>query len=106
MMSGRFLRWTWILLLPLCGCAPLGAVWSEVVPEQRHFDVRDPSQLAQVPLPPIPPPATVSEPAPDVTPKELSLDDAIRIALANSKVVRLLTGVTAVASGQTIYDAA
>jgi outer membrane protein TolC len=36
----------------------------------------------------------------------LSLDEAIRIALVNANVVRVLTGVTATPSGSTIYDAA
>jgi outer membrane protein TolC len=36
----------------------------------------------------------------------LSLDEAIRIALENTRVVRTLAGTFAVASGQTIYDAA
>jgi len=36
----------------------------------------------------------------------LSLDEAIRIALANDDVIRILAGNTAVASGRTIYDPA
>ena len=36
----------------------------------------------------------------------LSLDASIRTALINSEVVRVLAGVTAISSGQTIYDAA
>src|SRR6185369_4332459 len=36
----------------------------------------------------------------------LSLDDAIRISLENARVVRVLTGLGAVSSGQTIYDPA
>ena len=36
----------------------------------------------------------------------LSLDEAIRIALANAKVVRVLAGTTATSSAQTIYDPA
>jgi outer membrane protein TolC len=81
-------------------------VWSLVVPEQRQLDIHDPAQLPQVPIPQTPPPATVTNPAPPVAPRELSLDEAIRIALANSQVVRILAGTTAVASGQTIYDPA
>ena len=69
--------------------------------------MRDPSQLRPVPLPDIPAPATVLEPPPKSTaPSKLTLDDAIRIGLENSEVVRVLTGVTAVSSGQTIYDPA
>src|SRR5947209_11345307 len=95
----------WLALcLSACGCLPWP--WAEVIPEQRHFDIRDPAQIAHVPVPPLAPPATVAAPAPQVTPQEMSLDDAIRIALANSKVVRVLAGTTAVSSGQTIYDPA
>src|SRR5262245_14560414 len=96
----------WLLSALLGGCTPLGGVWSLVVPEQRRLDVRDPAQLPKVPIPPVPPPETVIQPAPPVTPKELSLDEAIRIALANSQVVRVLAGATVVSSGQTIYDPA
>src|SRR4029079_10872579 len=74
--------------------------------KQRPLELREPAQLPRPPIPPPPPPPTVSNPAPPVTPQEMSLDDAIRIALANSKVVRILAGTTAVSSGQTIYDPA
>src|ERR1019366_8237836 len=49
---------------------------------------------------------TVSNPRPDLTDWQLSLDEAIRISLEKSDVIRVLTGTTATASGQTIYDAA
>lgn len=76
-----------------------------VYPEQRRIDYRDPSQFPYVPLPPSAPPPTVGQPpAGDV--RYLSLDDAIRICLENDQVIRVLTGVTAVASGRTIYDPA
>ena len=48
----------------------------------------------------------MSNPQSDAVPRDLSLDEAIRIALVNANVVRVLTGVTAISSGQTIYDAA
>jgi outer membrane protein TolC len=98
----------WLLPLLLCtGCSTTpGAIWSQVVPEQRDLDIREPGQFAKAPIPPIPSPTTVSNPAPDVSPKELSLDEALRISLANSNVIRFLAGTTAVASGQTIYDPA
>ena len=50
-------------------------------------------------IPLIPPPVTVSNPSPQITPQEMSLDDAIRIALANSKVVRVLAGHAGVVTG-------
>src|SRR5262245_46625925 len=76
-----------------------------IYPGQRTIEYRDPSQFPYVPLPPSAPPATVANPpAGDV--RYMSLDDAIRICLENDEVVRILTGVTAVASGSTIYDPA
>jgi MFS family permease len=48
----------------------------------------------------------VSNPQDEAVPRELALDEAIRIALVNANVVRVLTGVTAIPSGSTIYDAA
>jgi len=88
----------------------LGLVQAEVwvpyiPPEQRCIAVRGPEDLRRAPVPAIPPPPTITDPS--VCPGEnLTLDCAIRIALANSEVVRILVGETAVASGQTIYDPA
>jgi outer membrane protein TolC len=75
-------------------------------PGQATIQVRDPSELPHLPIPDVPPPATVSNPETGLPDRYLSLDEAIRIALANSEVVRVLAGVTAVSSGQTIYDPA
>ncbi len=77
-----------------------------IMPEQRRIEVRQPSQLRQVPIPDIPPPPTVAAPARDDAVWQLSLDDAIRTSLANSEVIRVLAGTSAVASGATIYDPA
>jgi outer membrane protein TolC len=82
------------------------SLWQMVVPEQRQIRVRHPSELPAAPVPETPAPATVVNPRFDAPPRELSLDEAIRIALVNAEVVRILTGVTAISSGQTIYDAA
>jgi outer membrane protein TolC len=76
-----------------------------IYPEQRTIRWRDPTALPQVPLPPSLPPPTVSSPAP-TQPLYLALDEAIRIAIANDRVVRILAGATAVNSGRTIYDPA
>jgi outer membrane protein TolC len=89
------------------GCLTPGPFGPQILPEQRALEVRDPTRLPPAPLPNIPPPPTVSAPLPDTAPsRDLSLDEAIRIALANSRVVRVLTGVSAASSGQTIYDPA
>jgi outer membrane protein TolC len=94
-----------LLLLVLAGCAR-DSPFTIAYPEQRHLDIRTPEQMPPAPLPPVAPPQTVSSWPSDATPEEMSLDQAIHIALGNSQVVRILTGVTATASGQTIYDAA
>ena len=80
--------------------------WSVVLPEERTITVRDPGQLWHAHIPDTPPPPTVSDPPPEDAVRQLSLDEAIRIALENSEVVRVLTGVSASSSGRTIYDTA
>jgi len=77
-----------------------------IFPEQRTLRVRDPSEFARARMPESPPPPTVSHPRGSLRQAHLTLDDAIRWSLANSEVVRVLSGVQAVASGSTIYDAA
>jgi outer membrane protein TolC len=77
-----------------------------ILPEQRHLEIRDPTQLCPARIPDMPPPVTVA-----AVPKEppvwsLSLDEAIRIALENADVIRVVAGTTAVASGETIYEPA
>lgn len=75
-------------------------------PGQSNIQVRDPSQLPRLPTADIPPPATVFQPQADLPERYLSLDEAIRIGLANSQVVRILGGLTAASSGRTVYDPA
>lgn len=101
------MRGRWGLLLPLLlgGCSP-DSVAALVLPGQHHLAVRPPTQISPGPLPAVPPPPTVTDPMPELPSKELSLDEAIRIALANARVIRVLTGVAAAPSGQTIYDPA
>ena len=77
-----------------------------IFPEQRAVDVRDPSDLPRARIPLTPRPPTVSNPQRDAPEYLLSLDEAIRVSLANSEVVRVLAGVTAVSTGSTIYDPA
>src|SRR5438128_876005 len=81
----------------LAGCGP-GSSLRLVYPEQRHLDIREPAQIHSASLPSIPPPVTVSEPFATLPAKDLSLDEAIHIALMNSKVVRILAGITGAAS--------
>jgi outer membrane protein TolC len=87
--------------------SPRAQDWPRLfLPEQRCFSVRDPSQLPHARLPDTSPPPTVSEPQAELPARNLSLDEALRIALDQSAAVRVLAGVTAVASGRTIYDTA
>lgn len=90
----------------VCGCTPRAGLIHEVFREQRQLEVRDPALILPIPPPPAPPPETVSNPTPEGEALELSLDEAIRIALGNSEVVRVLSGVSARSSGLTIYDPA
>ncbi len=93
-------------LLVAVGCAPDMHLVSPLMPEQRHIDIPDISALPKAQIPDVPPPPTVADPQPQLKERYLTLNEAIRIGLANSKVVRILAGVTATASGQTIYDPA
>jgi outer membrane protein TolC len=77
-----------------------------LMPEEQCIPGRRPEQLPQVPVPDLPPPRTVDDPGEEIPPLYLSLDEAIRIALENAEVIRVLTGVGAANSGQTIYDPA
>ena len=65
-----------------------------------------PVSLLQVAVPQTPRPPTVADPQFDAQPRNLTLNEAINITLANSEVVRVLSGVTASTSGRTIYDVA
>jgi outer membrane protein TolC len=76
-----------------------------ILPEQTQLPIRDPSQLPSAPPPPLPPPRTVTDTQPQTGEWRMSLDQAIRIALKNANVIRVLTGISAQSSGRTIYDA-
>ncbi|NOZ41063.1 MAG: TolC family protein [Planctomycetes bacterium] len=94
-------------LLNLCPRSCVAeSFWPWIKPEQQKISVRHPSQLPHIALPDTPRPPTVSDLQWDGPTRNLSLDEAIRTALSNSEVIRVLGGVTAVASGRTIYDVA
>ena len=97
-----------LLLTTACGCGTSAREVCEsiIMPEQRTVAYRDTEQLPAVAIPANAAPKTVSNLRPEVTEWNLSLDEAIRIALEKSRAIRVLTGVTVTASGQTIYDAA
>lgn len=80
--------------------------WRLIPPEQRRMEIRAPSRLPVARLPDLPPPPVVSEARPETAEHYVSLDDAIRMALANSEVIRVLTGDSAASTGRTVYDPA
>lgn len=100
--------WWLAVVLVVAGCnITLNDVGrSLVLPEQQAIGYRSPTELPPAPLPESVAPRTVSNPQPKTTTWELSLDEAIKVALENARVIRVLAGTSAVASGRTIYDAA
>ena len=105
--ASRRFRALWAVTLSLlAGCQSVAEVYSLVHPEQREIVYRDPAALPPAALPTSAPPRSVTFPNNGEATRILSLDYCIRIALQNSTVVRVLTGVSAVGSGQTIYDPA
>lgn len=98
------LRTLLVAALVLCNGCLYGP--AAILPEQRTLSIRETPEMPRAQIPDIPPPPTVTDPQTDAKDRNLSLDEAIHIALVNTKVVRVLAGNTPVASGQTIYDAA
>lgn len=101
-----FCAGTALLALSLVGTVRAQRLFPTVMPEARTIRVRDPATLTPYRMPQIPSPSTVLRSDPATEPREMSLDEAIRVALVNEGVVRVLAGTTAVASGQTIYSTA
>lgn len=96
-----------VLSVPMAaGSACAQGIVSTVFPEQRRMEIRDPAQFPRARLPDVPLPPTVARPDVAREPFHVSLDEAIRMALENSEVVRVLTGAGATSSGSTIYDPA
>jgi len=99
-----------LLVAIAISCIPIRSAWAQVhgpiyFPEQRSVSVRDPAGLPKSRLPDTPAPTTVSQyPSSHLPEQPVSLNEAIRIALRNSEVVRLLSGVQATSSGSTIFD--
>lgn len=94
----------------VCGILVFGVSWSAhavepcrvIMPEQRDIRVRCADRLPPLRPPETPTPVTVSNLQPQAVSEQMSLDDAIRITLRNSEVIRVLGG----SSGRTVYDPA
>ena len=91
-----------VMVLAMAQSPRADEICRPILPEQRRMAIRDPSCLPPSRLPPVAAPATVSQPHDADQQNKLSLDEAIRIALANSEVIRVLGG----SSGRTQYDPA
>lgn len=78
-----------------------------ILPEQQRMIVRDPARLpaARIPMGQLPPP-TVFTSDDDAPGASVTIDALIRQALTGADVVRVLAGVGAASTGQTIYDPA
>lgn len=100
--------WLILLMMAVVGCTPTSQelAHSIIMPEQRTIPYRDPAPLPPARIPDTVSPRTVTNPQPETKEWQLSLDEAIRIALENGQVVRVLAGTSATSSGLTIYDAA
>jgi outer membrane protein TolC len=106
-MNIRFMLYSLTFLIGIS--APPAAAQQHfrgILPEQRHLQVRSPDQLELRRIPRTPPPATVLNPQWDAPAHQLSLSDVLNQSLSNLDVVRVLTGVNANSTGQTIYDVA
>lgn len=79
---------------------------SVILPEERVISARDPATLPAARIPDSVSPRTVTDPRPQEAEWRMSLDEAIRVALENARVIRVLAGFAAVSSGQTVYDPA
>lgn len=101
---------TSIVLIATITVVPVSAVAQSIrpfiKPEQHRIHYRDPACLPSVYVADTPAPPTVANPNTDLPERNMSLDEALRIALQNSEVVRSLAGTLATSSGRTIYDAA
>ncbi len=91
-----------ILVFAVSAAAPAVDPCGVIMPEQRRIEIRRAEHLPPLRPPEGPTPATVSELQPQAPGEQMSLDDAIRIALLNSEVIRVLGG----SRGRTVYDAA
>ena len=103
--SARMLTIPIVMLLGVCSDA-VGQAPAFFLPEQRSIVIRDPTRLPRSVDPQLTRlPPTVRNPMAR-EPRPMSLDDAVRWALENADVVRVLSGVGAASSGLTIYSPA
>ena len=84
-----------------------GTVQAQLVPEdESRIRWTQPSAASRYRRPAGPEPVTVATQDSPAEERFLSLNEALRRALENSEVIRVLAGVSATSSGRTIYDTA
>ncbi|MCA9064510.1 MAG: TolC family protein [Planctomycetaceae bacterium] len=98
------LRLMLMLGVSISGINPVCAQLSQ--DEQHRIQWIRPEAVSRFAAPPSPAPVTVAGDNVQQFERLLPLDEAIRIALHNADVIRVLTGVSASPSGRTIYDPA
>lgn len=104
-MGGRLPSVCGLALLFFAVSAPVACAQLKV-DEQKQIRWHRPTDIRQLYTSPGPAPVTVAVEDPDTPDQFLSLDQAIQVALRHSEVIRVLTGVSATATGSTIYDTA
>ena len=102
LLKGTIVAVVWLLSGTVAPCQS----WPWIEPEKREIKVRDPGDFAQVSVPDLPAPQTVSDAPIPQQQWQISLNEVIRMALENARVIRILNGLSASSSGATIYDPA
>ncbi|MGV2340665.1 MAG UNVERIFIED_CONTAM: hypothetical protein LVR18_43995 [Planctomycetaceae bacterium] len=75
-------------------------------PDESQIRWPESTSASRVRRPAGPEPVTVATKDATATERFLPLDEALKLALENSEVIRVLTGVSASSSGRTIYETA
>ena len=107
-MRFRFQRLPWMVLLALTALAvcPSLAPGQLLEDDERHIRWHQEGSLSLYHRGSGPAPVTVASEGVELSERLMTLDEALRLSLQHSEVIRVLTGVTASPSGSTIYDTA
>ena len=107
-MSSRFEHAPRMVLFVLAAFAAGSSVANaQLLPDdERHIRWHQEDSVSLFHRSTGPAPVTVATEGIEQSERLMTLDEAIRLTLQHSEVIRVLTGVSAVSSGQTIYDTA
>ncbi len=107
MSHGKLSQFLHVFSLAAGLVAAEGTVQAQLVPEdESRIRWTQPSAASRYRRPAGPEPVTVATQDSPAEERFLSLNEALRRALENSEVIRVLAGVSATSSGRTIYDTA